>query len=65
MSNLEKQLTVGFLTELDVLKRTTGKGLDLNIVPFLEIFDSKEYVDLMLKVKHHFFVLFISLSEFI
>ncbi|UJR09606.1 hypothetical protein I4U23_013841 [Adineta vaga] len=56
LANLERQLTVGFLTELEVLKRTTQKGLELNIIPFLEIFDVKEYVDLMLKeLNQHFY----------
>lgn len=50
MSNLEKQLTVGFLAELEVLKKTAVKDFELNIIPFLEIFDAKDYVDLMLKV---------------
>jgi hypothetical protein len=65
MSNLEQQLTVGFLTELEILKRSVGKDFELNITPFLEIFDPKEYVDLMLKVKFSFinFLLLLSLVK--
>jgi hypothetical protein len=51
MESLEQQLTVGFLTEVQALKRTVEKNFELNIIPFLEIFDVKEYVELMLKVK--------------
>ncbi len=54
MSSLEQQLTVGFLTELEILKRTGEKDFELNIIPFLEIFEPKEYVELMLKVKFSF-----------
>ena len=50
-ANLEQQLTVGFLTELEILKRTVEKNFELNIIPFLEIFEPKEYVELMMKVK--------------
>ena len=50
MTNLEQQLSVGFVTELEILKKTTDKQFELSIIPFLEIFDTKEYVDLMLKV---------------
>lgn len=53
MSSLQQQLTVGFLTELDILKRTPEKDFELNIIPFLEIFEVNEYVDLMLKVHSH------------
>lgn len=53
MTNFQQQLSVGFLTELDILKKTTENKLELNIIPFLEIFDPKEYVDLMLKVKFY------------
>ncbi|CAF1236136.1 unnamed protein product [Rotaria sp. Silwood1] len=54
ISNLEKQLTIGFLTELEILKRKTEKNSEINIIPFLEIFDVKEYVNLMLKeVQRH------------
>jgi hypothetical protein len=47
---------VGFLTELEALKRTAGKDFELNIIPFLEIFEPKEYVDLMLKVNLSSFI---------
>jgi len=57
MSSLEQQLTVGFLTELEILKRTGEKDFELNIIPFLEIFEPKEYVELMLKVKFSFYKL--------
>lgn len=50
MRNLKQQLSVGYLTELDVLKKKMKKDLNLNIVPFLEIFETEEYVDFMLKV---------------
>jgi hypothetical protein len=50
LANLEHQLTVGFLTELEVLKRAGQKDLELTIIPFLEIFDVKNYVELMMKV---------------
>jgi hypothetical protein len=54
MLSLEQQLTVGFLTELEILKKTSQKDFELNIIPFLEIFEPKEYVDLMIKVKFSF-----------
>ncbi len=64
MSSLEQQLTIGFLTELELLKRTIEKkDFELNIIPFLEIFDTKEYVDLMLKVR--IFVILHSLVFFL
>lgn len=50
MSSIEQQLSIGFLTELEALKQKSMKSKDLNIVPFLEIFDAKEYIDLLLKV---------------
>ena len=49
MKSLEHQLIVGFLTELNILNRKSDK-IDLSIIPFLVIFDAKEYVDLMLNV---------------
>ncbi|CAF3596626.1 unnamed protein product [Rotaria sp. Silwood2] len=49
ISNLEQQLEVGFLTELEILKRKKKRIREINIIPFLEIFDAKEYVNLMLK----------------
>jgi hypothetical protein len=55
MSDLEQQLTVGFLTELEVLKRTSNKDFDLDIIPFLQLFDVKEYVDLMKQVNISYF----------
>ena len=51
MNSLTQQLTVGFLTELDILKKSTKNDLHLNIIPFLEVFEAREYVDFMLKVK--------------
>ncbi|CAF4563988.1 unnamed protein product, partial [Rotaria sp. Silwood2] len=54
ISNLEQQLEVGFLTELEILKRKKKRIREINIIPFLEIFDAKEYVNLMLKaVQRH------------
>ncbi|CAF3645701.1 unnamed protein product [Rotaria socialis] len=50
--DLEQQLTVGFLTELEILKQKVRKTSDINIIPFLEIFEPKEYIDLMLKTLH-------------
>ncbi|CAF5198835.1 unnamed protein product, partial [Rotaria magnacalcarata] len=50
--DLEQQLTVGFLTELEILKQKVRKPSDINIIPFLEIFEPKEYIDLMLKALH-------------
>ena len=50
MASLRHQLTVGFLAEVDVLKRNTKKDLHLTISPFLELFDVKEYSEFMLKV---------------
>ena len=58
LASVEQQLTVGFLTELEILKRAKKKDFELDIIPFLELFDVKEYIDLMMKVKlgliHHF-----------
>ncbi|CAF1265263.1 unnamed protein product [Rotaria sordida] len=54
ISSLEQQLTIGFLTELELLKRKSKKNLEINIIPFLEIFDVKEYVGLMItEVQRH------------
>jgi len=56
MKSLKQQLSVGFLTELDILKKKTKKELNLNIIPFLEIFDTEQYVDFMLKeLNRHFY----------
>ena len=50
MTQLEKQLTLGFITELAALKSSTKKDFNLSIVPFLEIFDASDYVQYMMKV---------------
>ncbi|CAF0903966.1 unnamed protein product [Adineta steineri] len=56
-TDLQNQLTLGFATELEVLKKTTiEKDLKLDIIPFLEIFDVHDYVDLMSKeADRHFY----------
>ena len=50
MASIEQQLGVGFLTELETMKRKKKKDFNLNILPFLEIFEPKEYVEFMIKV---------------
>ncbi|CAF0957151.1 unnamed protein product [Adineta ricciae] len=56
LANIEHQLTVGFLTELEILKRSVQKDFELNIIPFLEIYETREYIDLMLKeLNRHFY----------
>ncbi|CAF0789980.1 unnamed protein product [Didymodactylos carnosus] len=45
---MEQQLIVGFLTELEILKRETEPD-KLSIIPFLEIFDAKEYIQIVMK----------------
>lgn len=62
--DLEDQLTVGFLTELAVLKKSK-QDFNLNVQPFVEIFDAKEYVQQMLKVSSENKTHFLSLISFI
>ena len=41
-----------------MLKRKSGKNFDLEITPFLELFDVKDYVKLMLNVKFDLSLIF-------